>query len=274
MNSFLTIDLENWYDRDLFFNQIIQDQKNLLHKKVRKILNIFKKYDGKTTFFILGKMVQQDPDMILEIFHNGHEIALHGYDHYSLNGVSQDVFENDLKKSIFLIKDLIGIKPIGFRAPNFSIAENNDWIFKTLKKFGFIYDSSLFPFQTPSYGSFKIPRYPYHADIENPYRVDFSSSFIEYPILTSKFLNLPFSGGFYLRLFGVKLLLRAIKDYNRSGYPAMCYFHPWELFGFPSQPISFIKSRYACYRIPCYDLLIKLLKNVDSISIKSYLYNN
>ena len=81
---------------------------------------------------------------------------------------------------------------------------------------------------------------------------------------TVKFLgtNWPAAGGFYLRLFGSTYILDCIKKMNKRGYPAMCYAHPWEIFGFPQVRLPLLTKVYGYYRIPCNKLLEHLLKNI------------
>jgi len=40
--------------------------------------------------------------------------------------------------------------------------------------------------------------------------------------------NFPFGGGGYLRLFPLRFTMMAIRRFNKCGYPAIIYMHPWE----------------------------------------------
>lgn len=42
-------------------------------------------------------------------------------------------------------------------------------------------------------------------------------------------IKVPVAGGFYLRFFSVNLIARAIRKLNRQGFPAVIFFHNWEL---------------------------------------------
>lgn len=46
-----------------------------------KIMDIFEKYDGQATFFMLGSRIDGLPEVIPEILDRGHQVAGHSYDH-------------------------------------------------------------------------------------------------------------------------------------------------------------------------------------------------
>lgn len=50
-------------------------------KVTPQILDILKEYNVKATFFVLGKRVDQNPDILRRIFAEGHYIANHSYSH-------------------------------------------------------------------------------------------------------------------------------------------------------------------------------------------------
>lgn len=52
------------------------------HKKYTpEILNLLNKYQAKATFFILGQNAEKNPEVILRMYEEGHEIANHTYSH-------------------------------------------------------------------------------------------------------------------------------------------------------------------------------------------------
>lgn len=50
---------------------------------------------------------------------------------------------------------------------------------------------------------------------------------------------------------------------NKQGYPAMCYIHPWEVYGFLKIRLPVHIGLYAYYRVPCLELFEKLLREID-----------
>lgn len=75
-----------------------------------QILSTLKKYDVKATFFVLGKMVQANPDMLKKEYDEGHLIANHSYSHdYNYLYASIENFKSDMKKSEDVIKNTLQI---------------------------------------------------------------------------------------------------------------------------------------------------------------------
>lgn len=73
------------------------------------ILEILKEYDIKATFFVVGKMVDQNPEILKRTFEEGHAIANHSYSHdYDYIYGSASNFLNDFKKAENSIKGVIG----------------------------------------------------------------------------------------------------------------------------------------------------------------------
>lgn len=74
------------------------------------VLDTLKKYDVKATFFVLGKMVEQHPDMLKRTYNEGHLIANHSYSHdYKYIYSTPENFIKDMKKSEDLINKTLGL---------------------------------------------------------------------------------------------------------------------------------------------------------------------
>lgn len=50
-------------------------------KSTSKILDILKEENVKATFFVIGKNVKENPELVKREYEEGHYIANHGYDH-------------------------------------------------------------------------------------------------------------------------------------------------------------------------------------------------
>ena len=107
---------------------------------IPRLLNLFKKYNLKTTWFAPGHSIETFPDQMKMIVDAGHEIGAHGYSHENPIATTPKQEEDVLLKSIELIKDLTGKKPTGYVAPwwEFSNVTN-----ELLLKHGIKYDHSL-----------------------------------------------------------------------------------------------------------------------------------
>lgn len=165
-----------------------------------------------------------------EIHQQGHEVALHGYSHALIYHQTPKEFKDDLSRAIRQIKSITGERPLGYRAPWFSITHISLWALEILMEEGFLYDSSIIPTKNFAYGIPSARSYPYRIKSKS------GRDLLEFPPSTLNLLgiNIPVCGGFYLRLFPYGLVRRAIQKLNRERQPAMIYFHPWELD--PDQP--------------------------------------
>lgn len=234
----LTFDLEFWYNSE-FLKDYIPKNTDGLDDKITEstvpLLKILKRHNVKATFFVLGKVAEKYPRLIRQIFNEGHEIASHGYSHKVLSELKPNEFEEEIKKSVSLLEKINGIKPIGFRAPNFSLNNKTKWALKILERNGFKYDSSIFPFKTPLYGNSKAPLTIYKI----------SKNITEFPLAVYQkgMLRIPIAGGFYFRLIPLnlyKLLLRSVQKKR----DAVIYLHPHELYNFiPNLKISWWKKK-------------------------------
>lgn len=229
IKNIMSVDLEDYFC-DLPFDTWKNYESRII-STTSVLLDLFKKYNVSATFFCLGYIAEQFPELIEEIIKDGHEIASHGYSHIDIRKMSPEHFESDLVRSINILENISGEKVLGFRAPFFSIDNQNFWALKILKNH-LKYDSSIFPVKTPLYGNPTAPRYPYRISEKIPLTDDPDSTFLEIPPATLHLPvihNIPIAGGFYMRFLPLSLLKLGIKKMNQSKQPAMCYIHPKDL---------------------------------------------
>jgi polysaccharide deacetylase family protein (PEP-CTERM system associated) len=197
---------------------------------VRPVLELLDKYETRATFFVLGIVAEKHPGIVAEIHSRGHEIASHAYSHKTLYELGEVGFEEEIGKSSRLLESITGERPIGFRAPSFSIDNSTKWAFKVLTKYGFKYDSSIFPVKTMLYGIPNAPSEPYKPSMDDVARHDPEGDIIEFPLAVLKLgRNIPVAGGFYMRVLPLWFVKFAIRRVNRAR-PAVIYLHPWELY--------------------------------------------
>jgi len=199
---------------------------NALFDSLYPLLELLDKHNTKATFFVLGAVAEKYPQLIEEIYKKGHEIASHAYSHTTLYELGREGFEEEIKKSINILGKY---KPIGFRAPSFSINNSTKWAFEILEKYGFKYDSSIFPIKTMLYGVPDAPLYIYKPSNDDISKHDPNGKIIEVPLTVFRFLgkNVPIAGGFYLRVFPLWFLRFGIRKVNKE-QSAIIYIHPWE----------------------------------------------
>jgi peptidoglycan/xylan/chitin deacetylase (PgdA/CDA1 family) len=190
----------------------------------------------KMTFFVTGVLARKSPELIKKIFNDGHEIGCHYNFHDNINLTTREDFANNLDTAIESINDIIGEKPLGFRAPNFAIDEENTWAYEELAK-RFVYDSS---FKTSIHIN----------EILNDGQFNFNGNklyefcIFGLPILQGNFAVR--TGGTFLRLFPVRLTIEAMKKTKELGHTPLIYMHPYEMtlnsdFWVPWKDLKYLK---------------------------------
>jgi polysaccharide deacetylase family protein (PEP-CTERM system associated) len=172
----------------------------------------------------------------------GHELASHGMNHTRIWAQSSHEFRKDVAASKKLLEDVGGVKVRGYRAASWSLDERTPWAHEIIAEAGYDYSSSLYPVRHDHYGMPDAPATPFYP---------VSGDLLEIPASTTHVLgrNWPAAGGGYFRLFPLQTSLWMIRRINRTtGFPALFYFHPWELD--PDQPRmsgASAKSRFRHY---------------------------
>src|SRR3989344_4687321 len=133
MRVSITIDVE----KDLH-----SESYNGLEEGIPRLLTILNKHNIKATFFVPAKLIENFPYYFTNLDKQGHEIALHGYEHERFDDLALSEKRRLIKESVKIYKNLFGKFPRGFRAPQHSIDEKTVEI---LKQEGFLYDSSETP---------------------------------------------------------------------------------------------------------------------------------
>lgn len=195
---------------------------------VLPLLDLLDRYKVKATFAVVGVLAEKHPELVKSIFEKGHEVASHSYYHTRLHDLGEERFEEDTRKCVALLESITGEKPIGFRAPTASVDNSTKWAFSILKKYGFKYDSSIFPMRTMLYGVSKAPLHPYRPSMDDVTKESLNGEIIEFPNTVLKLgVNIPIAGGFYFRVLPFWFLKFAIKKVNETR-PGLIYIHPWE----------------------------------------------
>lgn len=84
------------------------------HKKYTpEILDLFDKYDAKATFFVVGENAEKNPEVVLRMYEEGHELAIHTYTHPLRTNVPNLIKE--IKQTHETIYGITGFSPVLFR---------------------------------------------------------------------------------------------------------------------------------------------------------------
>ncbi len=184
---------------------------------MEKILDALDQRDIKATFFCTGLMAEGFPQVVKLIQSRGHEIGCHSYHHTWMNKMSEDEAREDTHAAVTALEQCIGQKVLSYRAPAFSIGENNKWMFEILAENGITNDASIYP-AVRDFGGF--PGF----GAKSPCYVEYKGFRIkEFPICTTTIFGkeMAYSGGGYFRFFPLSFVRKEMKESKYS----MTYFH-------------------------------------------------
>jgi len=235
----LSVDLESSFHRQFNLSKRIKSNNSQLIGSTKALLDIFDDFSVKTTFFVVGEIYDQNPELIETIKKHGHEIAYHTHRHILLK--NQEDLINELKLSR---KFLARFRPIGFRAPRMFFKKE---YFSILTDYGFKYDSSTYDSfsTTKNFSGIKelpVSLFSFFPNLNLSFPKNLKRSFIK---------GLPFGSGLFLSLFQ-KQIQAFINLINKQHQPAIFLIHPWQISHYQS-PIL-LKELYniprLMYRIP------------------------
>ncbi|AFM19978.1 putative xylanase/chitin deacetylase [Mycolicibacterium chubuense NBB4] len=167
---------------------------------VPRILEILRRNDIRSTFFVPGYTAHRYPDVVRSIADAGHEIAHHGYLHEAMTGKSESEEAAILDRAGDVLERVTGRRPIGYRAPMWELNWHSP---KLLADRGFLYDSSLMdadhPYELAVDGGRSIVEIPVQWALDDweqyCYIPDFSGSgLIESPLKAAELWRLEFEG--------------------------------------------------------------------------------
>ena len=84
---------------------------------VPRLLDLFREFGIRVTWFVPGHSVQTFPEQSAAIVEAGHEVGLHGYSHENPIAMTPDQEEAVLDRCIELLEGLTGERPAGYVAP-------------------------------------------------------------------------------------------------------------------------------------------------------------
>jgi len=196
---------------------------------VYQILRLLDRYHAKGTFFVTYYILDNHPQLVREIFKNGHEIASHGYSHpippitkgslKFLDSLSSREIEREISRSYHMFIDN-GFKAEGFRAPAF---RTNPYIMQCIQKW-FRYDSSCkdIPSVTENGGHHLL----WHR----------KKNLMQIPVSTLGSLRIPF-GSPYFSLLGTTTK-HIVKSFLKTTMHAVFYCHSYDLISLDRRLLS------------------------------------
>ena len=218
--NILTFDIEEWYIEKAFRGGR-EEKYREYDDFLSRILNLLDERNVKGTFFCVGKMATDFPQVVRRIQERGHEIGCHSHIHTWLNKMSREEAFEDTRQAVDALEQCIGKKIKSYRAPAFSIGKQNEWAFEVLAMCGIERDASVYP-AARDFGGFadfghRTPTLLRIGDV----------TMKEFPVCTTHLFGqeMAYSGGGYFRFFPLWFVKKTMakNDYN------MCYFHIGDL---------------------------------------------
>lgn len=254
----VSVDFEEWYHSRRWLNgeQAVQvpDTKMLFRRlydsdrpagevvqPTRQLLDLFDRYQCRSTFFMLGEMARWYPDLVREIADRGHEIACHGMHHVDMTVLGPEEFAAQLRQARDVLQEVTGRTAVGYRAPNLVYEA---WATRILESEGFVYDTSVCVSRSIGgkyKGWSKASIHPYRPDYKDVARAG-EASLVELPLPPFPVIRLSAGSGIMTRVLGYHWSAIALRHAIRSGDTGY-YFHPWECGERPKASGGGLKTR-------------------------------
>lgn len=212
----LSFDIEEWYIEQMYFGNRANKYQEY-DRYLYLLLDTLDEYGTKATFMCVGELARLYPKVVKTIADRGHEIGCHSNTHTWLTSLSIKQLREDTHSAIASLEDLLGQKVRCYRAPAFSIGDQNKYAIEILVENGIEIDSSIFP-TARDFGGFAS------FTSEKPSIIRYNGVELrEFPICTTKVLgkNIAYSGGGYFRFFPLSFVKKRMKECDY----AISYFH-------------------------------------------------
>ena len=214
--NILTFDIEEWY-----LEKILHGGRTFKYQSYDeafcRLMDELDRLGIKATFFCVGQLAKEFPEVVKTIAMRGHEVGCHSNEHTWLNKMSEKALRKDTTEAIKILEDVSEQRVVSYRAPAFSIGNENKWMFEVLAENGIENDSSVYPAKR-DFGGF--------TDFENkvPTIIQYKGIMLkEFPIPICDIFGASFaySGGGYFRLFPLSFVKMEMKKNEYS----MIYLH-------------------------------------------------
>lgn len=225
-----SVDLEDWFHLLELPGAPSFDTWNALPSRLERntyrLLAALDAHHVRATFFVLGWVAERFPALVRLLAEQGHEIASHGHAHRLVSTQRPVEFRDDLRRASDAIEAACGRRPLGYRAPGFSITDRTPWALDVLAREGFVYDSSIFP-AARAHGGMPGAR-------TQPWRLPCGLHEIPVSTVGVGRRRIGYLGGGYLRVLPRATILALARRQVRRGQDLVLYVHPRDID--PHQP--------------------------------------
>lgn len=199
------------------------------------LLDLYAKYNVKSTFFFTGYIAKLYPEIVKMILPYGHEVGSHGLSHAKENGFDVMSLKKQiehLSESKSILENISGEEIISFRAP--ALRVNNDTAI-ALAETGFKIDSSVASQRFDMFMSFggmqklhwlTAPRLPYRTSPDSLFKKG-SGNLVEVPLSASIVPYLSTTMRIFPALTSIQRRLMALET-RKTGKPIVFDTHPNE----------------------------------------------
>jgi hypothetical protein len=141
----LQVDVDElWVYYESIGLQTPRDAPALVYNQgIPRLLELFERFGIRATFFVCGRDLPAQNEVVGMMVRRGHEVANHSASHR--NGyarLSSAEKRADITAADELIAQAAGQRPVGFKSPGFSFSPD---LLGVLSELGYLYDSSLLP---------------------------------------------------------------------------------------------------------------------------------
>src|SRR5262249_52423231 len=142
MRHAFTVDVEDWYQGIPIARDAWTTAERRLDHGLNVLLELLDACGARATFFVLGPVAEEHPELVRRIADAGHEVGCHGWSHDLLYRMTPERFRNETARATACIEDVVGRPIRAYRAAYFSITRASLWALDVLAGLGFRYDSS------------------------------------------------------------------------------------------------------------------------------------
>jgi len=76
-------------------------------ESIHHLLEVYRAYGAKTTFFVMGEWIQANPDLARQIVAEGHTLGCHGWEHVPYQSLGYAEADRQLKLFVDTVNDVI-----------------------------------------------------------------------------------------------------------------------------------------------------------------------
>ena len=229
--------LSNDVETTSIWHNTLRDETGLkvLKEGMPRLLDLYEKYNVKSTFFFTGYMAKLYPEVVKMIIPYGHEVGSHGLSHKKEHGFDVMILKDQIEhltESKKILEDLCQEEVISFRAP--ALRVNNDTTI-ALAESGFKIDSSVASQRFDMFMSFgglkklnwiTAPRKPYRTSNKTLFKKG-EGTIIEIPLSATILPYLSNTMRIFPKLTSIQRNMLAFEA-AKTGKPIVFITHPNE----------------------------------------------